>query len=96
MVGIRPKLDALFGPKKSIRAGANFFAFNSTLPGISPVPFVRWADARNLLTSNIRRGFGGRNLLLMGEQAASQLPFLELHAFFALENLLVGTCAALS
>jgi Protein of unknown function (DUF2924) len=36
MGGIRPKLGALFGPKKSIRAGENLFTWNSALfPALS-------------------------------------------------------------
>ena len=35
---IRPELGALFGPKKSIRAGENLFAWDSAPFGLSPVP----------------------------------------------------------
>ena len=58
--GIRPEFGALFGPNKSIDAGEKLFARGSALLRISPVPFVRQADARNPVTSNTRRGFGVR------------------------------------
>jgi len=57
---IRPEFGALFGPNKSIGAGENIFALDSAPVGISLVPFVRWADGRNLVTSSIRRRFGVR------------------------------------
>ena len=60
MGGIRRRFGALLGAKKSIRAGENLFALDSALLFVSPVPFVRCADARNLVTSNIRRRFGVR------------------------------------
>jgi hypothetical protein len=60
MGAIRPEFGALFGPKKSIRAGENLFAWDLALLRISPVPFVRYADAQNLVTSKIRRSFGVR------------------------------------
>jgi hypothetical protein len=50
---IRREFGALFGPKKSISAGENLFAWNSAPDGISQVPFVRWFDVRNLVTSSI-------------------------------------------
>ena len=43
MDGIRPQFGALFGPKKSIRAGENLFAWHSALLRLSPVRFVRQA-----------------------------------------------------
>ena len=43
--GIQPEFGALFSPNKSIRAGENLFAWGSALVRISPVPFVRQADA---------------------------------------------------
>jgi hypothetical protein len=43
------------GPNKSICAGENLFARDSALLRISPVPFVRQTDTRNLVTSNARR-----------------------------------------
>ena len=52
---IRPKLGGLFGPKKSIPAGENLFAWNWALFRLSPVPFVRQADARNWVMPNIQR-----------------------------------------
>jgi hypothetical protein len=54
MGGIQPEFGALIGPKKGIRAGENLFAKDSALLRISPAPFVRYADARNLVTSKIR------------------------------------------
>jgi hypothetical protein len=45
---IRPELGALFGPKKSIRAGENLFAWNSALLRISPVRFVRQGRCEEL------------------------------------------------
>ena len=36
------------------------FALDSALLRLSPVPFVRYVDAQNLVTSNIRRRFGLR------------------------------------
>jgi hypothetical protein len=54
MGGIRPEFGALIGPKKGIRAGENLFAKDSAFLRISPAPFVRYADARNLVTSKIR------------------------------------------
>ena len=61
MGGIRLKFGALFGPIKSIRAGENLFAWDSALLRISPVPFIRQADAPNPVTSNTRRRFGVRS-----------------------------------
>lgn len=55
MGGIRPKFGARFGPKESIRAGENSFAWNSALFRLSPVSFIRQADARNWVMPNIRR-----------------------------------------
>src|ERR1019366_4675165 len=55
MGGIRPELGPLLEPKKSIRAGENLFAWNSALFGLSPVRFIRQADARNWIIPNIRR-----------------------------------------
>ena len=55
-----PSLAHYLAPNKSIRAGENLFALDSAPVGISLVPFVRWADGRNLVTSNIRRRFGVR------------------------------------
>jgi hypothetical protein len=54
MGGIQLEFGALIGPKKGIRAGENLFAKDSALLRISPAPFVRYADARNLVTSKIR------------------------------------------
>jgi len=57
MGGIRPEFGALIGPNKGIRAGENLFAKDSAFLRISPAPFVRYADARNLVnlvTSKIR------------------------------------------
>jgi hypothetical protein len=36
------------------------FALDSALLQISPVPFVRWSNAQNLLTPNTQRRFGVR------------------------------------
>jgi SAM-dependent methyltransferase len=58
--GIRPEFGALFGPSRIIRAGENLFARGSALLRISPVHFVRQADAPNPVTSNTRRRFGVR------------------------------------
>jgi hypothetical protein len=55
--GIRPEFGASFGPNKSIRAGENLFAWNSALYLLSPVPFVRWGDVRDLATSDARLEF---------------------------------------
>jgi len=60
MEGICREFGVLFGPNKSIRAGENLFAWDSALLRIFPVPFVRQADARNLVTLNMRRRFGVR------------------------------------
>jgi len=69
MGGIRPDLGALFGQKKSVRAGENLFASNSVLFRLSPLPFVRQADAWNFVKSNIRRRFGVR---ISASRAGSQ------------------------
>jgi hypothetical protein len=44
---IRPELGALFDAPKSIRAGENLFAWDSTLPRLSPVRFVCQVERRS-------------------------------------------------
>ena len=60
-------------PEKSIRAGENLFARDSALLWISPVPFVRQDDARNLVTSAHQTMVWSSNLPLLGGQSAIQL-----------------------
>src|ERR1035437_4078452 len=55
--GTQPEFGALFGPNKSIHAGENLFALDSALLRSSPVPFVLYANARQLVTSHIRAAF---------------------------------------
>jgi hypothetical protein len=50
-----PILAHYSAPNKSIHAGENLFAGVRSPLRISPVPFVRQADARNPLMSNTRR-----------------------------------------
>jgi hypothetical protein len=60
--GIRPEFGALFSPNKSIRAGENLFAWGLALLRISPVPFVRQADARNPVRSKHETNAWSSNL----------------------------------
>jgi len=73
MGGISPEFAALFGSKKSIRAGENVFARDSALLWISPVPFVRQDDARNLVKLAHQTMVWSSNLPLLGGQSAIQL-----------------------
>jgi len=72
MGGISPSLPHYSARKKSIRAGENLFARDSALLWISPVPFVRQDDARNLVTSEHQTMLWSSNLPLLGGQSATQ------------------------
>ena len=73
---------AEFGPSsahysaanKSIGAGENLFARGSALLRISPVPFVRQADARNLGDVEHEMKVWSSNLPSLGGQSAKASP----------------------
>ena len=79
MGGIRPELGELFGTKKKHPCRREFVRPGSALIWISPVPFLRYADARNLATSNIRRRFAVRISAFSRGQSATQLCLFRLH-----------------
>ena len=77
--GIRPEFGALLRANKSIRAGENLFARGSALLRISPVPFVRQADARNLGDVEHEMKVWSSNLPCLGGQSAKASPRLNAH-----------------
>ena len=77
--GIRPEFGALLRANKSIRAGENLFARGSALLRISPVPFVRQADARNLGDVEHEIKVWSSDLPSLGGQSAKASPRLNAH-----------------